>query len=573
MRWSKSFIRTLKETPRDAEVISHILMIRAGLMRKVGSGIYEYLPTGWKTIRKVSQIVREEMDKAGAQEMFMPVLAPAEIWEESGRLADMGKELMRLNDRHGHEFVLGPTHEEIVTDLVRRDVKSYKELPLCLYQIQTKFRDEVRPRFGVMRGREFLMKDGYSFHASQEDLGKYYEVMRETYKKIFKRCGLDTRVVIGHSGAMGGKVAHELMVLAESGESLILTCADEKCGYTATDETATGTILPPENKEQEAEMEKVHTPGKESIEDVTAFLKKPLTQAVKALLYNCDGKLAVAFIRGDRELNPWKLMALTESKDIDIALQEFLETKKEAGVVTGYCGPLNIKPDFLFFDNTVKDIVNGIIGANKKDYHIINFNVSRDFPDAVFHDLVVSAEGDLCPECGKPMRTFRGIEVGNIFQLGTKYSDSLNAKFLDADNQEKSYVMGCYGLGVTRTVAAAIEQHHDNWGIIWPKALAPFDILIQPLAVDNPEVMEVAENLEKELLEKGYDVLFDDRDAKPGFKFKDADLIGVPLRVTISPRSLPEGKIEIKRRCDEKAELISKDGALEKIIETYNSCP
>jgi len=424
-----------------------------------------------------------------------------------------------------------------------------------------------------MRGREFLMKDGYSFHSTQEDLEEYYEVMRETYKNIFKRCGLDTRVVIGHSGAMGGKVAHELMVLAESGESLILTCSDENCGYTATDETATGKITSAAADEQESQMEKVHTPGKESIEDVTAFLKKPLTQAVKALLYKCDDKLAVVFIRGDRELNPWKLMALAESKDVDIALPEFLETKKEAGVVPGFCGPLNIKPDYIFFDNTVKDVVNGIIGANEKDYHIINFNISRDFPEAEFCDLAVSAEGDLCPECGKPMTTYRGIEVGNIFQLGTKYSDSLNAKFLDSDNQEKSYIMGCYGLGVTRTVAAAIEQHHDKWGIIWPKALAPFVILIQPLAVDNAEVMDAAEKIEKELLERGYDVLFDDRDAKPGFKFKDADLVGVPLRVTISPRSLPEGKIEIKRRCDDKAELISKDGAIEKIVEVFNSCP
>ena len=320
-------------------------------------------------------------------------------------------------------------------------------------------------------------------------------------------------------------------------------------------------------------MEKVHTPGKESIEDVTTFLKKPLSQAVKALLYNCEGKLAVLFIRGDRELNPCKLAAAIKTNDVEIATPEFLETKKEAGVVPGYCGPLNIKADYILFDNSVKNVVNGIIGANEKDYHIINFNVLRDFPDAKFCDLSVSVEGDACPDCGKSLTTFRGIEVGNIFQLGTKYSDSMNAKFLDIDNKEKPYIMGCYGLGVTRTVAAAIEQNHDKWGIIWPKALAPYDILIQPLAVDNKEVMEVAETFEKELLELGYDILFDDRDAKPGFKFKDADLVGVPLRVTISPRSLPEGKIEIKRRCDEKAELISKDGALDKIIEAYNSCP
>ena len=320
-------------------------------------------------------------------------------------------------------------------------------------------------------------------------------------------------------------------------------------------------------------MEKVHTPGKESIGNVADFLGKKTCQAVKALLYRCDDKLAVIFIRGDREMNPAKLNNLVNALEVEIALPEFLEAKKASGVVAGYCGPLNIKPDYLFFDKTVEKITNGIIGANEKDYHYVNFNVKRDFQEAKFYDLVLQIENDLCPKCGQPMQTARGIEVGNIFQLGTKYSKAMNAKFLDADNKEKHFVMGCYGLGVTRTVAAAIEQHHDDWGIIWPKSIAPYDILIQPLDVKNEQVMEVTNTLEKNLVEKGFDVLVDDRDAKPGFKFKDADLIGTPLRVTISPRSLPDGKIEIKRRCDKKSELINVDGALDKIIEVYNSCP
>lgn len=573
MRWKHAFIRTMKETPKDAEVISHVLMIRSGMMRKVGSGIYEYLPIGWKVIRKVADIVRKEMNKSNAQEILMPVLSPSELWMETGRWQVYGKELMRLKDRHDHDYVLGPTHEEVITDLVRREVHSYKDLPLCLYQIQTKFRDEVRPRFGVMRGREFLMKDGYSFHSTQESLEEYYKVMAETYKRIFNKCGLDARLVVGHSGAIGGKIAHELMVLAETGESLILNCPDEACGYTATDETAEGTVPEISSDEEVQPLEKVHTPGKESIEDVAAFLKKKTSQAVKALLYRCDDKLAAVFIRGDREMNPAKLNNLVNALEVEIALPEFLESKKESGVVAGYCGPLNIKPEYIFFDNTVRNITNGIIGANEKDYHYVNFNVERDFPNAEFFDLVVQQEGDSCPKCGKKMQTARGIEVGNIFQLGTKYSKSMNAKFLDADNKEKHFVMGCYGLGVTRTVAAAIEQHHDDWGIIWPKSIAPYDILIQPLDVKDEKVMEVTNTLEKNLTEKGFDVLVDDRDAKPGFKFKDADLIGTPLRVTISPRSLPDGKIEIKRRCDKKSELINVDGALDKIIEVYNSCP
>lgn len=573
MRWSQAFIPTLKEDPKDAEVISHKLMVRAGMMRKVGAGIYEYLPLGWRVIQKVSQIIREEMNRAGAQEVLMPVLSPAELWRETGRWDVYGKELMRLNDRHDHAYVLGPTHEEVVTDMVRRDVRSYRELPLCLYQIQTKFRDEVRPRFGVMRGREFIMKDAYSFHATQEDLLRYYEVMRETYVRIFARCGLETRVVVGHSGAIGGTVAHELMVLAESGESCVVACPDSACGYTATDETAEGTVPPADGGGPVLPLEEVATPGKESIEDVAAFLGVPVTQCVKALLYRCDDKLAVVFVRGDREVNAIKLHGLTGANDVDLADAAFLATKQASGVVAGYCGPLGIRPDYVFYDVTIQPITRGVIGANKVGWHCKNFCAARDLPGATYLDMVLHTAGDLCPRCGTPMTTFRGIEVGNIFQLGTKYSDAMKATFLNRDNVEQPFIMGCYGIGVTRTVAAAIEQHHDDNGIIWPRALAPFDVLVQPLDVKKPEIMQAAEALERALTEHGYEVLMDDRDAKPGFKFKDADLIGLPLRVTISARSIGEGKVELKRRADATATLVPLDGAVDAIITMLNTCP
>lgn len=574
MLWSQAFIPTLKEDPKDAEVISHKLMVRAGMMRRVGAGIYEYLPLGLRVIQKVSQIVREEMNRAGAQELLMPALSPAELWMETGRWFVYGKELMRLKDRHDHDYVLGPTHEEIVTDLVRREVRSYRELPFCLYQIQSKYRDEVRPRFGVMRGREFIMKDAYSFHATQEDLLRYYEVMRATYVRIFARCGLEARVVVGHSGAIGGTVAHELMVLAASGESTVLACPDAACGYTATDETAQGVVPPPAAAaEPQQPLQRVATPHKESIEDVAAFLGVTPAQCVKALLYRCDDNLAAVFIRGDREVNPVKLFALTGANDIEIATAAFLETKKTAGIVAGYCGPLGITPDYLLFDTTVQAVVNGVVGANEHGYHLTNFNVGRDVPDARFADLVLHVAGDLCPRCNKPMTTFRGIEVGNIFQLGTKYSDSMKAMFLDADNVEHAFIMGCYGIGITRTVAAAIEQHHDADGIIWPRALAPFDVLLQPLAVKDEPTMQTTRTLADALEARGLAVLVDDRDTRPGFKFKDGDLIGIPLRVTLGQRTLAENALELKRRGDDTARKVPLDGAVEEIIRVHASCP
>lgn len=574
MRWTHAFIRTLKEPPKDAEVISHQLMIRAGMMRKVGSGIYEYLPLGLRVIRKVEQIIREEMNRSGAHEMLMPVLSPAELWQESGRWDVYGKELMRMKDRHNHDYVLGPTHEEIVTDLARRELRSYKDLPLCLYQIQTKFRDEIRPRFGVMRGREFMMKDAYSFHATQEDLERYYEIMRDTYVRIFTRCGLDTRVVIGHSGAIGGSVAHELMVRAATGESAVLSCPDAACGYAATDETARGSVPPPSVQEPEASLEKCPTPGMTTIEEVARGLNVPVDTTVKAVFFDCDDALAVVFVRGDRDVNPMTLATHIPATHIQPASDAFLAAHAaKAGVVPGYCGPLNITPTYCLVDASVKDIHNGVVGANETGYHYHHFSAPRDIPDATYHDLIIHQEGDLCPICGKPMEVTRGIEVGNIFQLGTKYSTAMQATFVDKDNAEKPFTMGCYGIGVTRTVAAAIEQHHDAHGIIWPRALAPFDILVQPLDTTDQAVMSAATEIYDALTAKGYDVLMDDRDAKPGFKFKDADLVGIPLRVTISTRSLPEGKIEIKGRTDDTSRMIPYASAIDALCDAYATCP
>jgi prolyl-tRNA synthetase len=424
-----------------------------------------------------------------------------------------------------------------------------------------------------MRGREFIMKDAYSFHATQADLEKFYLVMREAYVRVFQRCGLDARVVVGHSGAIGGTVAHELMVLANNGESEILSCPNTACAYTATNETADGTVPDVASTAQPAPIEKVATPDTETIEAVATFLKVPETQCVKALLYRCDDALAVVFVRGDREVNPAKLHRYIQASEIEIAEAPFLAKKKACGVVAGYCGPMGIKPDHLLFDTTVKAVVNGVVGANEAGFHCRNFNLDRDMPGAQVCNVVVQKAGDACPKCGTAMTTLRGIEVGNIFQLGTRYSEAMKASFLDADNVEKPFIMGCYGIGVTRTVAAAIEQYHDANGIIWPRAIAPYDVLVQLLDLRHEEVRRVADTLVPQLAEMGLDVLVDDRDAKPGFKFKDADLVGIPLRVTLSPRALGDGKIELKRRVDKEATLVPVEGAAAKIQEIYQSCP
>ena len=575
MRWSKALLPTMKDSPKDAEVISHILMARAGLIRKVGSGLYEYLPAGQNVLLKLEKIIREELAKVDMQEILMPILAPSELWEESGRRFAYGKEMMVVRDRHDHDYILCPTHEETVTDLARREIRSYKQLPFAVYHIQLKFRDEVRPRFGVMRSREFIMKDGYSFHTSQEDLERYYAIVCEAYKKIFKRAGLDTRVVIGHSGAIGGKVAHELMVLAKTGESLILSCSDPECGYTATDETSDGTILDLPQEPNDKPIEKVATPHMNTIEKLAEFLKLKQSQTIKATLFDCDGKLVIVFIRGDREVNEAKLSRLTGCAP-QLAGDKLLENFK-GKVAPGFCGPIGLdKVEGLtvYFDNTVRNLVGAATGANEEGYHYVNVTPARDLPWAEYTDLAVMVEGDLCPKCGKPMTECRGIEVGNIFQLGTKYSSAMGATYSDENNNEKPFIMGCYGLGVGRTVAAAVESCHDEFGIKWPKAIAPYDMVVQILDLGDEAVVKKAEELYEALKEKGYSVILDDRDQKPGFKFKDSDLIGFPVRVTIGSKNLSNGMVEVKRRCDEgKGALIPAESALSEIEKIYETCP
>ena len=569
MLWTKAFIPTLKEDPAEAEIVSHKLMIRAGMMRKLGAGIYTYLPLGWRTIRKVEQIVREEMDRAGAQELLLPILSPAELWKESGRWDEYGKELMRLKDRHEREFALGPTHEEIITHTVRGEVRSYQELPLCLYQIQTKFRDEVRPRFGVMRGREFTMKDAYSFHRDEKSLDDYYQVMNEAYSRIFARCGLNFRAVLADPGIMGGKVTHEFMVLASSGETVVISCPDTKCGYAATTDTAIGNPpIPTKLKEPMEGLREVHTPGQKTVEEVAAFLKVPPEKLIKTLVYEAAGKGVVVLIRGDRDVNEAKLQKALRSHEVALAGEETIY--KITGAPLGFAGPVKLRLQgstvrVIADKVTIEGICNGVTGANKTDYHLTGVCEGRDFSVDEWHDLLLVREGDKCPQCGQALTAYRGIEVGQIFKLGKKYSESMGATFSDKDGVAKPFVMGCYGIGVTRTAAATIEQHHDENGIIWPMSIAPYHVEIIPMNVSDEETMKVAGELYRALGEKGVEVLLDDRDERPGVKFKDADLVGIPLRVIVGPKGLAQGKIEIKHRGSKEARLLDAPRAAEEI--------
>jgi prolyl-tRNA synthetase len=571
MLWTKALIPTLKEDPAEAEIVSHKLMIRAGLMRKVGAGIYTYLPLGWRTIRKVESIVREEMDRAGAQELLLPILSPAELWRESGRWAEYGKELMRLKDRHDREFALGPTHEEVITSTVRGEVRSYQELPLCLYQIQTKFRDEVRPRFGVMRGREFTMKDAYSFHRDEKSLDDYYGVMNEAYSRIFTRCGLDFRAVLADPGIMGGKVSHEFMVLASSGESVVLSCPNEECnGYAATTDTAIGNPASPAKPGEDMEqLCEVHTPGQKTVEEVTAFLKVGPEKLIKTLIYQAGEKRVVVLVRGDRDVNEAKLQKALKSHDVMLADEETI--KRVTGAPLGFAGPVKLRLQsselrVIADDSTIRGIRNGVTGANKADYHLTGVSEGRDFKVDEWHDLLLVREGDICPECLKtPLTAYRGIEVGQIFKLGKKYSESMGATFSDKDGVAKPFVMGCYGIGVTRTVAAAIEQNHDENGIIWPMSIAPYHVDIIPMSVKDEATMKVAGEIYQALGEKGIEVIMDDRDERPGIKFKDADLVGIPLRVVIGSKGLAQGKVELKRRGSKDVRLLDLPHAAEEI--------
>ena len=565
VRWSKTFIPTLKEDPADAEVISHKLLVRAGFIRQVSRGIYDYLPLALKVIRKIETIVREEMDRAGAQELLLPIASPAELWQESGRWELYGKELLRFKDRHERDFCLGPTHEELITDLVRRVVRSYRELPFNLYQIQTKFRDEVRPRFGLMRGREFIMKDAYSFHADVEDCRREYDNMFQTYKRIFTRCGLQFRPVEADTGAMGGSQSHEFQVLAESGEDAIVSC--NQCEYAANVQKAEIRRQRPAGRDVTTEspkLKKVPTPGKKSVPEVAALLNLPVKRFVKTLVYKTDqNELVAALVRGDHEINELKLLAVLGCREVVLAEESDVEAATQ--VAPGFLGPIGLQLRVIA-DQGLQGIRGAVAGANETDAHYIEVDQERDFTPSAFADLRLAKEGDPCPRCEQgSFEAYRGIEVGQVFYLGKKYSAALGATYLDAEGRERPIEMGCYGIGISRLVAAAIEQNNDANGIIWPFAIAPAHVLLLPINYKEKRIREVCDRLHGELQKRGIELLLDDRDERPGVKFKDADLVGVPLRVTIGAKGLERECVELRWRRDGKTEEVPLNEAAQTI--------
>lgn len=564
MRTTNLYAPTLRETPAEAEVRSHQLMLRAGMIRKSAAGLYSYLPLAWRSIKKIEQIIREEMDEAGAQEISMPIMQPAEIWEESGRWSVYGDEMFRVKDRHGRPFCLGPTHEEMVTTLIRDEVRSYKQLPLSLYQIQNKYRDERRPRFGLMRGREFIMKDCYSFDKDEEGMNASYQRMYDAYTNIYNRMGLDFRPVEADNGAIGGGHSHEFTVLAAAGESNIAYCT--KCDYAASDEKAELNVIKAEAEEQ-MPLEKVDTPDASTIEAVAAQLKLPLEKCIKAVAFQTDqGELVLAFVRGDHEVNDVKVINLVEGAiELNMAEEEAIVA---AGGCAGFMSPIGIKEGTrVIVDATVMEMFNACAGANEKDKHYINVNPKRDFKDVVVADIRMVKEGDCCPRCGGIMKMTRGIEAGQVFTLGTKYSKALGATFLDENGREKVMQMGCYGIGVGRTMAAAIEQNNDENGIIWPKAIAPYEVVVVPVNAKNAEQLALAEEIYAGLKQAGVDALLDDRKDRAGVKFKDADLIGYPLRITIGPKAVEEDAIELKIRRNGETTVAAKADAVAKAVE------
>ncbi len=554
MRYRHTFIPTLREEPAEAEVISHKLLLRAGMMRQVARGVYDFLPLGLRVVRKVENIVREEMNRAGAQEILMPAVCPAELWQESGRWEAYGRELLRLKDRHDRDFCFGPTHEEVVTDIVRREVRSYRALPLNLYQIQTKFRDEVRPRFGLMRGREFIMKDAYSFHTNLEDCQREYRNMYDAYSRIFDRCGLTYRPVEADTGAIGGSLSHEFQVLADSGEDALVSC--DSCEYAANVEKAELAPPPVPPATPGARLATVETPDQRTIEEVSAFLGEPPERFVKTLLYVTDtGEVVAALVRGDHELSEPKLKTLLGCQWVVLADEETVQAATGASI--GFVGPFHIKATLLS-DQTLQGAKGLVCGANERDTHMTGLDLERDLPALQFADLRRATAGDTCPRCQHGTFTAqRGIEVGQTFYLGTKYSRAMNALYLAANGEQHPMEMGCYGIGITRTVAAAIEQNHDAAGIIWPTPLAPAALHIVPVNWNNEATRQTAEDLYATLQRAGTEVLFDDREERPGVKFKDADLLGIPIRATIGGKSLARGVIELKQRADGQAGKIT----------------
>jgi prolyl-tRNA synthetase len=559
---------TLKEDPAEAEVISHKLMYRTGMIRKLAAGIYSYLPLGLRVIQKVERIIREEMNRTGAQEVLLPCVQPAELWMETHRWEEYGKDLLRFKDRHDRDCCFGPTHEEVITDVARREVRSYRQMPLNLYQIQTKFRDEIRPRFGLMRGREFIMKDAYSFDTDEAGLQESYQKMYEAYEKIFKRCGLTFTVVEAETGLIGGTASHEFMVLAETGEETIVCC--QSCEYAANVQKAEAKrtrLRARDSKNTVKSLKKVATPDVKTVEAVTQFLKVRPQDLVKTLLFETDQGVVAALIRGDHEINESKLEKLLGCGEVKLASDDAV--LGATGAPKGFAGPVGLSVKVIA-DYSVESMVDFVTGANEEDAHYINVNLGRDVKVDQFADLRMIKEGDHCPRCGKSLSFSRGIEVGHIFKLGTKYSKTLKATYLDENGQEREIVMGCYGIGVGRTAAAAIEQYHDEDGIIWPMPIAPFQVIIVPVNNKIAPLMETAEGIYRLLLDNGVEVLLDDRDSSPGVKFKDADLIGVPLRVTIGEKNLNRGLVEIRRRKNGETIVVGKDKATEAILALIN---
>ncbi len=545
VRWSRYFLPTWKEDPAEADLPSHKLMLRAGLIRPLAAGIYTYLPLAWRALRKIEGIIREEMDAIGGCELHMPMVHPAELWAQTGRLEDFGPQLVRFRDRAGREMVLGPTHEEVITDIARKEVQSWRQLPLMLYQIQTKFRDEPRSRGGLIRVREFTMKDAYSFHESWEDLDAYYPQVYQAYLNIFRRCGLDPLAVEADPGLMGGSASHEFILLNEFGEDTVVTCP--ACGYAANREWAAA-VWPPDEEPMQP-MEKVATPGCTSIREVAQFLGVPEAKTAKAVFYKHGGELIFVVIRGDLEVNEAKLVRVVGAAELVRATEEEISA---VGAVPGYASPIGLRRQKLkvIVDQSVAAARNLVAGANAEGYHLKNVNFPRDFQADKVADVATAREGDPCPRCKSPLQLQRGIELGHIFKLGTKYSQAMGATFLDREGQAKPLVMGCYGIGVGRLLAAILEAHHDQEGIVWPLSVAPFHVLVSVLDPKDERQLHTGEEVAAQLTGEGWEVLLDDRERSPGEKFHDAKLVGIPLLVVVGPRSLRQGEVELERRRD-----------------------
>ena len=586
MKMSKMFVQTLREYPSDAEVISHKLLVRAGYIRKLSQGVYNYLPLMWRVLKKVENIVREEMDAAGAQEMLMPFVQPEELWQESGRWNVYGKELMRLKDRHGRGMCLGPTHEEVITAVAREGIKSYKQLPVNLYQIQSKFRDEVRPRYGLLRGREFIMKDAYSFDSSQEGLEKSYADMAKAYYKIFERCGLETKAVQSDSGAIGGAVSHEYMVLIDdnennAGENDVFFCKNKSCGYAANANHAVSVLEEAEidGAKYFSTFEKVDTPNTTTIEELANFLKIPQTVILKSMIYVADNKIVMALIRADKTFEETKVMNAVGANEIRSAAPSELEAI--FGASKGFVGPKDIEQvkipeDYdcekitIVADLTAKEMKNFVIGANETDKHFVGVNWS-DLNTPIFADIRLVEAGEKCPDCGEPLYVTKGIEVGNIFQLGTKYSKAMNAVYLDENGKTQPFIMGCYGIGISRTAAAAVERHHDEWGIKWPVSIAPYHVDIVPVNIQDELQMKVANEIYEKLNNAGVEVVLDDRDERAGVKFKDADLIGFPYRITVG-KTIKDGLVEFKVRETGESTALKPEEVCDLVIKEIKKC-